>query len=116
MSGDILVSVIITTKNEEKNIENCLLSVTDQEFPKDRLEIIVVDNNSSDATKKIAAQYSDKVFDKGPERSAQRNYGAEVASGRYMLYLDADMILSKTVVSECVVIGFPWRVLWMKTF
>lgn len=102
MSGDILVSVIITTKNEEKNIENCLLSVTDQEFPKDRLEIIVVDNNSSDATKKIAAQYSDKVFDKGPERSAQRNYGAEVASGRYMLYLDADMILSKTVVSECV--------------
>ncbi|RKY36684.1 MAG: glycosyltransferase family 2 protein, partial [Candidatus Omnitrophota bacterium] len=36
------------------------------------------------------------------ERSAQRNFGVKQAKGKYILYLDADMILSKNVVSECV--------------
>jgi len=95
------VSVIVTTKNEEKNIENCLKSVKNQTYPADKIEIIVVDNNSTDRTVEIAKQFTDKVFTKGPERSAQRNYGIENASGEYILYLDADMILSETVLSEC---------------
>src|SRR3989339_872222 len=97
-----VVSVIITTKNEEKNIENCLKSVQKQDYDKEKLEIIVVDNNSTDRTKEIASQFTDKIFDKGPERSAQRNFGAEKSYGKYILYLDADMILSEKVISECV--------------
>ncbi|KKQ46243.1 MAG: Glycosyl transferase family 2 [Candidatus Moranbacteria bacterium GW2011_GWC2_37_8] len=98
----MLVSVIITTKNEEKNIENCLKSIKDQSYSQDLLEIIVVDNKSDDKTKEIALQYTDKVFDKGPERSAQRNFGVEKASGEYFMYLDADMILHKDVINDCV--------------
>ena len=43
-----LVSVIITTKNEEKNIANCIESVLRQTYPCDKIEIIVVDNNYID--------------------------------------------------------------------
>jgi len=39
------------------------------------IEIIVVDNNSTDRTKEIAARYTEKVYNFGPERSAQRNFG-----------------------------------------
>jgi glycosyltransferase involved in cell wall biosynthesis len=43
-----LVSVIITTKNEKSNIENCLKSVLAQSYPKEQIELIVADNNSTD--------------------------------------------------------------------
>jgi len=95
------VSVIITTKNEEKHIKNCLKSVKLQTYP--NIEIIVVDNNSIDRTKEIAKKYTNLVFNKGPERSAQRNFGMmEVAKGKYVMYVDADMILSPTLIEDCV--------------
>jgi len=95
-----LVSVIITTKNEEKNIEKCLKSIYGQTYQ--NIEVIVVDNNSTDKTKEIARGYTDKIFNYGPERSAQRNFGIKMAKGDYILYLDADMILSPRVIEECV--------------
>lgn len=94
------MSVVVTTRNEEKNIENCLRSIKAQTFK--NIELIVVDNFSEDKTAEIAKKYAAKVYFKGKERSSQRNYGAQVASGKYLLYLDADMILSPTVVAECV--------------
>ena len=95
-----IVTVVITTKNEEQNIENCLRSVKGQTFK--NIELIVVDNFSEDKTVEIAQKYTTKVYFKGPERSSQRNYGAQVAWGEYVLYLDADMTLSPTVIEDCV--------------
>jgi len=98
-----LVSIVISTKNEEKNIENCLKSIVFQTYPKENIEIIVVDNSSTDKTKEISQKFTNKVFDKGPERSAQRNYGMlEKSSGEYLMFLDADMILSPDVIEKCV--------------
>ena len=97
---DPLVSVIVSTKNEERNISACLESVVQQSTPP--LEIIVVDNFSEDKTTEIAQEYGAKIFQQGPERSAQRNYGVEKAQGKYILYLDADMRLSPKVIEECV--------------
>jgi len=97
-----IISIIITTKNEEYNIANCLKSIKRQTYPQDEIEIISVDNNSTDKTKEIAFSYTDKVYNAGPERSAQRNFGVKQATGEYLLYLDADMILSADVVKECV--------------
>lgn len=96
----VLVSVIVTTKNEESNIENCLKSLIYQSYK--HIEIIVVDNNSTDRTKTIAKKYTDLVYDRGPERSAQRNFGVSVSNGEYILYLDADMILAPFVIESCV--------------
>jgi len=102
MIGFPKVSVIITTKNEEKNILNCIQSIESQSYPADNVELIVVDNNSSDKTKEIAKRFTDKVYNFGPERAAQRNLGIKESSGEYILYLDADMILSKNLIEESV--------------
>lgn len=110
-----MLSLIIPTKNEEQNIKNCLESIKQQNFDAekfstnlkeklvlDKIEIIVVDNNSTDQTKEIARHYTDKVFNCGLERSAQRNFGAQKAQGEILGFIDADMILSQGVIAEVV--------------
>jgi len=96
------VSLIVTTRAEEQHITSCLESVKDQAYPTERIEIIVVDNNSPDQTKTIALRYTDKVYNLGPERSAQRNHGARMSAGEYLLFLDADMSLSRKVIAQCL--------------
>lgn len=93
------VSIIIATKNEQKNIGRLLKSLKNQSFT--NFEIIVIDNFSSDKTVDIAKKYTHKVFQKGPERSTQRNFGLKKAQGQYVLFLDADMSLQKNVISQC---------------
>ena len=96
-----LVSVVVTTRNEEKNIDTCLRSIRAQTWS--AIEVIVVDNHSTDNTLEISARLADKVATKGPERSAQRNQGMiNLASGDYVMYIDADMILSPRLVESCV--------------
>jgi len=95
------VSIVVTTRNEESNIENCLLSIQEQSYK--NVEIIVVDNKSTDRTKELASHFTDLVFNKGPERSAQRNYGMiDVAKGEYVMFVDADMILAPKLVEACI--------------
>lgn len=95
-----LVSVIVTTKNEAGNIGRFFKSIISQTYK--NIELIVVDNNSSDETVSISKKYTKKVFNYGPERSAQRNYGAKKSKGIYLLFLDADMELSSNVIENCV--------------
>ena len=68
-----LVSIIVPTYNSEKFLEGCLESIQKQTYS--HIELIVVDNNSKDNTKEIARKYTEKVFNQGPERSAQVNFG-----------------------------------------
>jgi glycosyltransferase involved in cell wall biosynthesis len=100
MNKKPLVSVVVTTKNEEHNIGNCLMSIKRQTYPE--IEIIVVDNNSTDKTRQIAFEYTSQVYNYGNERSEQRNFGISIAKGEYILYLDADMDLGMCVVEDCV--------------
>ncbi len=95
-----LVSIIITTKNEESAIEALLVSIKKQTYK--QIEIIIVDNNSTDKTLAIAKRFTSHIYTKGPERSAQRNYGAKKSRGSIYLFLDADMVLSPRVVEKCV--------------
>jgi len=96
-----LATLVITTKNEEKNVDNVMKSIKAQTY--ENIEIILVDNGSEDKTKKLALKYTDKVYDKGPERSAQRNYGMITKSkGKYVMFIDCDMILSPNLVKESV--------------
>jgi len=95
-----LVSVIIPTRNSAKTLAACLQSIKRQTYK--NIELIVVDNNSIDQTKKIAVKYTDKVFNKGPERSAQVNFGVSQAKGLYVYKVDSDFILEKDVISQCM--------------
>ena len=95
-----IVSVIIPTCNSERTIKQCLESIRNQSY--ENIELITVDNNSIDNTQKIAKKYTDKVFNKGPERSAQRNFGAKNATGEYLLIHDSDIYFNRDSVKECV--------------
>ncbi|KKQ56826.1 MAG: putative beta-1,3-galactosyltransferase [Candidatus Woesebacteria bacterium GW2011_GWC1_38_13] len=95
-----LVSVIVPTYNEEKNIQKCLISLKNQTYR--NIEVIVVDSlKSKDKTFRIAKKYS-QAFKFGIERSEQRNYGVKKSQGQYLLFVDADMRLYKNVIRECV--------------
>ncbi|HEV2029122.1 MAG TPA: glycosyltransferase [Candidatus Dormibacteraeota bacterium] len=101
MSDDrALVSVVVPTRNSARTLEACLISLCAQSYSP--IELIVVDNGSADETLGIASRHADVVESYGPERSAQRNRGAEVAHGDYLLFIDSDMTLSQGVVGDCV--------------
>ncbi|MCX6732974.1 MAG: glycosyltransferase family A protein [Candidatus Roizmanbacteria bacterium] len=100
MKSRTLVSIIIPTYNNAESIDKCLFSITNQTYK--AIEIVVVDNNSSDNTKMIAKKYTNLVFNGGPERSAQRNLGAKKSKGNYLLFVDSDMALTEKVVEECM--------------
>ena len=103
-----LVSVIIPTKNSSKTLEACLKSIKNQTYK--NIELIIVDNDSTDKTKEIAKRYNAKFFVAGPDQSKervfgapyQRNYGFREAKGEYLYYLDADMELPENLIEECV--------------
>jgi glycosyltransferase involved in cell wall biosynthesis len=95
-----LVSVIVTTRNNHETLDACLASIINQSYQP--LELIVVDRDSSDGTKMIARYYTGLVFNCGPERSAQRNFGVSKASGEYVVIIDSDMELTPHVIQDCV--------------
>lgn len=99
-----MVSIVITTKNAEEFIADCIKSIINSNYiaKGGKIEIIVVDNHSTDKTVEIANSLGAKTFIKGPERSAQRNYGVEKSDGVIIGVLDTDMTLSENVISECV--------------
>ena len=103
------VSVVVTTRNSGQTLQACLASIRRQTYP--AVELVVVDNHSSDETMTIATEYADQVATIGPERSAQRNHGASLTEGAFLLFIDADMVLDPEVVAEGVdlleTVGLP---------
>lgn len=95
-----LVSIVVATKNESPNIGRCLESITHQTYHK--VEILVVDNFSSDDTQQIARRFTRKIFSKGQERSSQRNFATHKANGAFLLFLDADMAIPPNCITECL--------------
>jgi len=88
------ISVIIPTKNEEKNIEKCLNSLKNQTY-KD-FDIWVVDAHSTDKTVEIAKKYTDNVIiaeTKFPGEA--RNLGVKNSRGKIVAFIDADTIAPK---------------------
>ena len=92
------ISMIVPTKNSERTMASCLESLRRQQGCE--VEVVVVDNNSSDDTPAIAARLADIVINAGPERSAQRNRGAEAASGDVVFFIDSDMVLEPMVCAD----------------
>jgi glycosyltransferase involved in cell wall biosynthesis len=90
------LSVILITYNEEKHIGKCLdsiMSVAD--------EIIIVDSFSNDATIDICKHYPTKVIqNKFCDFSSQRNLAMSLASKSYLLFIDADEVLSEELAAE----------------
>lgn len=90
------ISVIIIAKNEEKNIEKCLKSVKWCD------EIIVIDDKSSDKTLEIARNYNAIAYSNAlnGDFSLQRNFGLSKAKNSWVLFLDADEVISDALAYE----------------
>ena len=91
------LSVVIPTKNEEANVAACIRAF---DGVRDLVEVIVVDNASTDRTCEIAASLGARVLEKGPERSAQRNAGWREAQADWVIVLDADMVVPPDLLAE----------------
>jgi glycosyltransferase involved in cell wall biosynthesis len=88
-----MLSIIIPTLNEEKNLSQLLPNINNQLKDKD-YEIIVADADSVDGTVQVAKKHNCKVVRGGlPARG--KNQGAKYASGDLLFFLDADVVLSQ---------------------
>ena len=94
------ISIVIPTLNEEKYIETTLKSLKNQNYL-GKYEIIVADGKSTDKTVSIARKYDTTiVIVEKPGASAGRNAGARVATGKILIFLDADTILIPNALKE----------------
>ncbi len=100
------ISIIIPAWNEEALIAQTLQNIIKASEGLPITEIIVVDNNSSDATANIAKQNGATiVFEKHNQISKARNTGAEYAIGQYLFFIDADTLPSAEILNagfECL--------------
>jgi len=101
------ISVVLAVKNEEHNIARCLKSIKSQSYAP--IDIIVVDNGSTDMTKDIALSFTSSVYDIASYlggtaiinyRGAQINYGVLQATGDIIFYPDADMTFDKDLLKN----------------
>jgi len=96
-----LVSVIIPTFNSERFLEECLISVKRQTY--EPLEILIVDDGSTDATVEIAKRYRCRVvMNPKSGRAEAKNEGIRFSLGEYLFFVDSDMQLTRDLVEKCV--------------
>lgn len=107
------VSVIIAARNEEKNISHCLSAISQQTYPSELYEVIVVSDNSIDKTDQIISEYSYRFknirllridgLPEGitPKKNAIRQ-GIYASSGEIILTTDADCIVKSTWIEKMV--------------
>jgi len=103
-----LISIIIPCRNEEKNIGKCLDSILKQDYPKERIEVLVIDGMSEDHTKDIIKDYIKKYpFIKlldNPKKftSFSLNTSLKVAKGEIIIRMDAHASYKSNYVSKCI--------------
>ncbi len=95
-----LVSVVIPTLNSSRYLKQTLESLKSQTYS--NIEIIIVDNYSSDNTRDIAESFGATVCLIGPERAAQDNYGIRKASGEFVYLTGSDMIIDPDYITQAV--------------
>jgi glycosyltransferase involved in cell wall biosynthesis len=95
-----LVSVVIPTKNSEEFIDRVIVNLLNNHYHD--VEIIVVDNFSTDSTRERVLPFVDQFYEIGPERTAQVNYGISKAKGELIYVTGSDMCRDYDFIKECV--------------
>ena len=100
------ITIITPAYKEEQNIERSLKNLLTLSYPKDKLEVIVVDDGSHDDTYKIAKQFESKnfrVFTKvHAGKAAALNFGIRKAKFGIVAVRDADSFLEKDTLQKCI--------------
>lgn len=102
------ITVIIPAYNIEDLLGRCIESVVSQDYPKELLEIIVVDDGSTDSTGRVADEYADKyqnvtaLHKENGGSSSARNLGLKHATGEYIGFVDSDDFVDKRMFGTLV--------------
>jgi glycosyltransferase involved in cell wall biosynthesis len=105
ISKNPLVSVIIPTYNYGKFICEAIDSVLDSDFPQSQLEIVVIDDGSTDDTSERVKVYQDKVkyiFQENAGKAWATKVGIDIARGQYLFNLDADDLFLPNKIQSVV--------------
>jgi glycosyltransferase involved in cell wall biosynthesis len=99
-----LVSVIVPVHNDADRLADCLAALDRQTWPPDRLEIIVVDNGSSDDPAELADRFPRVRWEREPRPGsyAARNHGIRVARGDILAFTDSDCVPRPRWIAEGV--------------
>lgn len=107
MNNKIVLSIVIPTHNSQNTITHLLISIHTSQFKFFKnIEVVVIDDASSDNTKALVRKLLEKLKFKlvlypvrknvGPAKA--RNYGVKKAKGKYVLFLDSDVVLAKSTL------------------
>ncbi|CAN5849068.1 hypothetical protein BH23DEI1_BH23DEI1_23290 [soil metagenome] len=104
------VSIVLPIRNEERHIEACITRLLAQDYPVDRMEIIVVDGGSDDDTRPVLARLQERHPDAdirlldNPERTVPPalNIGIRAAKGDLIVRMDGHTVPDADYVSACV--------------
>lgn len=92
------VSLVVAVYDAEQTIEDCIKSLISLNYPKDKIELLFVNNNSTDRTLEILNKYEDKIkilSEKKQGPAATRNRGILNANGEVIAFTDSDCIVDK---------------------
>jgi len=108
--GKVRVSVVVAARNEEKTIVTLLNSLAEQDYPKDLLEVIIVNDNSTDRTPIVVSEYFAQhnpqpginirlIYNPFQGKKSAIRYGVEKSAGELILMTDADCCVGPGWVS-----------------
>ncbi len=90
------ISIVMPVYNEEEKIEKCIKSIREQDYPQEKIEIVFVDDDSTDRSVEIAKKFKIKLVRNGKrDYDIGKSLGIQNAKGEYIMFLDADNILTK---------------------
>jgi glycosyltransferase involved in cell wall biosynthesis len=110
INDSLYVSIIIPCRNEERFISQCLKSILQQDYPKEKIEVFIIDGMSEDRTREIIKnfQFPNPNFQlrliDNPKKFTPfgLNIGIKEAKGEIIIRMDAHATYEKDYVSKCV--------------
>ncbi|MCI8778348.1 MAG: glycosyltransferase family 2 protein [Bacilli bacterium] len=109
MKKNELISIIIPVYNTEDYLDKCLSSIINQTYK--NIEIIIIDDGSTDNSKKIIKQYMNKdcrisyYYQNNSGVAIARNSGIDKAQGDYIAFIDSDDYIDLTFIEKCMLLS-----------
>ncbi|MEK6890812.1 MAG: glycosyltransferase family 2 protein [Nanoarchaeota archaeon] len=105
------LSIAIPTYNEEVDLKVCLEAISEQKYPRNLIEVLIIDNYSNDKTIEVAKSFSKKINikiikNKIKDAEVSKMIGFNNSSGEFFMYLDADMKFSDDRFIEKMLLPF----------
>jgi glycosyltransferase involved in cell wall biosynthesis len=96
MDSNRTVSIVIPCLNAAWALDRCLSEIAHSDYPSSRIELVVIDNGSTDQSVAISKRFTDQIIiDPEANISKLRNLGARSTTGEILVFLDSDCILGK---------------------